>query len=146
MFRLFLIGSLLLSLLICGAADLIARRKIDERRHQLVEKQRELQKVGPIVDEVLAYQNQKDKLQARIDVINQLKQNQKGVYGALRAISALGSDGASIESIAIADPHTLIILGHAKSPADIDRLAAHFPTAGKRTNADKAFELRGTVP
>lgn len=146
MFRRFLIGSLLLSLLACGAADFLARRKLDERRRQLAEKQREIESLGAIVDEVRAYQRKKDKLQERIDVINQLKQNQTGPFHAMSAIDALGPDAALIDSIAIADPHTLIILGRAHSPGDIDRLAAHFPKVAKRTAPDNTFELRGTVP
>ncbi|HEY8133165.1 MAG TPA: hypothetical protein VII12_14890 [Thermoanaerobaculia bacterium] len=146
MFRRFLIGSLLLSLLVCGAADLLARRKLDERRRELAAKQKELLSLGPIVDEVRAYQDQKSKLQVRIDAINQLKQNQTGPYGAMKAIAALGSDSAPIDSIAIADPHTVIILGHAKSPGDVDRLATYFPKSARRTAVDGAFELRGTVP
>ena len=146
MFRRFLIGSLLLSLLVCGAAELLARRKLNERRGELVAKQKELLSLGPIVDEVRAYQNQKSKLQARIDAINQLKQNQTGPYSAIRAIAALGSDAAPIDSIAIADPHTVIILGHAKSLGDVDRLAGYFPKSARRTAADGAFELKGTVP
>jgi len=61
--------------------ELAARQEIAEQRTT------EAQKLESIIKEVEAYQKRKDNLQQRIDLINQLKQNQKGPVRIMDQIS-----------------------------------------------------------
>ena len=61
--------------------ELASRQQIAEQRTV------EAQKLESIIKEVEAYQKRKDNLQQRIDLINQLKQNQKGPVRIMDQIS-----------------------------------------------------------
>ena len=65
----------------------IENRKLNEQRDLVVQKQAEAQRLDQIIKEVEDYQKQKDSLQKRIDLINQLKQNQKGPVRLMDRIS-----------------------------------------------------------
>ena len=62
-------------------------RTLANRREQVVTRQAEAQKLESIIAEVEAFQKRKDSLQNRIDLINQLKQNQKGPVRIMDRIS-----------------------------------------------------------
>ena len=58
-----------------------------KRQEEVSRKQAEAQKLEAIIKEVDDYQKRKDTLQKRIDLINQLKQNQKGPVRVMDRIS-----------------------------------------------------------
>jgi Tfp pilus assembly protein PilN len=70
-----------------GAWWFIMSGKLKDRQEQVVSKQAEAQKLEAIIKDVEAYQKRKDNLQKRIDLINQLKQNQKGPVRVMDRIS-----------------------------------------------------------
>jgi len=62
-------------------------RKLADRQETVAQKQAEAQRLDKIIKEVEDYQKQKDNLQKRIDLINQLKQNQRGPVRLMDRIS-----------------------------------------------------------
>jgi type IV pilus assembly protein PilN len=63
------------------------KRQLGQRQEIVSQRTTEAQKLEPIIREVEQYQKQKDSLQQRIDLINALKQNQKGPVRILDQIS-----------------------------------------------------------
>ena len=63
------------------------QRQLDERKEVVKQKTDEAKKLEAIIKEVEDYQKRKDSLQQRIDLINQLKQNQKGPVRIMDQIS-----------------------------------------------------------
>jgi type IV pilus assembly protein PilN len=61
--------------------------ELKERREVVEQKTQEARKLEAIIKEVEQYQRRKDSLQRRIDLINQLKQNQKGPVRIMDQIS-----------------------------------------------------------
>lgn len=61
--------------------------KLKDRQAEVANKQIEAQKLEKIIKDVEDYQKRKDNLQKRIDLINQLKQNQKGPVRVMDRIS-----------------------------------------------------------
>ena len=76
--NLLVVGGLIAGAVIGGGCWVIERNKLSDRKEQVATKQVEAQRLEAIIKEVEGYQRQKDSLQKRIDLINQLKQNQKG--------------------------------------------------------------------
>ena len=73
-----IIGFAVLGLVLGGGWWLWEKRVLSERKDTVAAKTTEAQRLEAIIKEVEGYQRQKDSLQRRIDLINQLKQNQKG--------------------------------------------------------------------
>src|SRR5262249_42610496 len=107
MFKWLFTGALALSIGLCGWHYWQQRQKIDDTGYEIERKQIEIQRVQAIVNEVLAYQKQKDALQIRIDIINQQKQNQKGPAPAIAQLANV--DPASIDSVAVIGGKDLVI-------------------------------------
>ncbi len=63
------------------------KRELKNRETTVAERTIEAQKLESIINEVEQYQRRKDNLQQRIDLINQLKQNQKGPVRIMDQIS-----------------------------------------------------------
>ena len=63
------------------------KRIRDQRQETVVQRTAEAQKLEAIIKEVDEYQKRKDNLQQRIDLINQLKQNQKGPVRIMDQVS-----------------------------------------------------------
>ncbi len=85
--NLLVIGGLVAGVVIGGGWWVIERQKLSGKRDEVASKQVEAQRLEAIIKEVEGYQKQKDSLQKRIDLINQLKQNQKGPVKILDRIS-----------------------------------------------------------
>lgn len=109
------VAAIVASLTLCLGLELLSQRKINERTAELAQKRRELQPMAAMAAEVERYQVAKDALQRRIDIINQLKQNQKGPSPAMKILA--GIDPSAIDSIAI-DDHTITINSHAEVKTD----------------------------
>jgi type IV pilus assembly protein PilN len=83
-----LIGVLtLLGILAAAGYWLYYKRELANRREIVVQRQGEAQKLESIIKEVEDYQKRKDSLQQRIDLINKLKENQKGPVRIMDQIS-----------------------------------------------------------
>ena len=63
------------------------KRELAQRQEIVAQKAQEAQKLEAIIKEVEEYQRRKDSLQQRIDLINQLKQNQKGPVRIMDQVS-----------------------------------------------------------
>lgn len=63
------------------------KRELKNRQDIVAERTIEAQKLESIIKEVEQYQRRKDNLQQRIDLINQLKQNQKGPVRIMDQVS-----------------------------------------------------------
>jgi len=81
------LGGIILGLLIGGGYFFWQKRELKAREAIVAERTIEAQKLESIIKEVEDYQKRKDNLQQRIDLINQLKQNQKGPVRILDQIS-----------------------------------------------------------
>lgn len=82
-----IVGILFLGLIGSAAYWLWEKRLLKERQDIVAERTAEAQKLESIIKEVDDYQKRKDSLQKRIDLINQLKQNQKGPVRIMDQIS-----------------------------------------------------------
>ena len=82
-----LFGLVGLAVLIAAAWWFINKRTLANRERVVADRRVEAQKLEAIIAEVEAFQKRKDSLQNRIDLINQLKQNQKGPVRILDRIS-----------------------------------------------------------
>jgi len=82
-----ILGLLVLGVLIAGAYWFIYNGRLKNRQEQVASREAEAQKLEAIIAEVEAFQKRKDSLQGRIDLINQLKQNQKGPVRIMDRVS-----------------------------------------------------------
>jgi type IV pilus assembly protein PilN len=81
------LGCLVLGLLVALGYWFWFKRELKQREAVVAERTIEAQKLESIINEVEQYQRRKDNLQQRIDLINQLKQNQKGPVRIMDQIS-----------------------------------------------------------
>lgn len=77
----------ILGIVVAGGWWFLVNRKLNERKEMVAQKQVEAQRLEQIIKDVEDYQKQKDSLQKRIDLINQLKQNQKGPVRLMDRVS-----------------------------------------------------------
>lgn len=85
--NIFLAGGLIIGIVVAGGWWFLENRKLTERQETVARNQAEAQRLEQIIKEVADYQKQKESLQQRIDLINQLKQNQKGPVRLMDHIS-----------------------------------------------------------
>jgi type IV pilus assembly protein PilN len=81
------LGCLVLGVLVALGYWYWHKRELKNREAVVAERTIEAQKLESIINEVEQYQRRKDSLQQRIDLINQLKQNQKGPVRIMDQIS-----------------------------------------------------------
>jgi type IV pilus assembly protein PilN len=81
------LGCLVLGVVVALAYWFWHKRELKNREAVVAERTSEAQKLESIIKEVEEYQTRKDNLQQRIDLINQLKQNQKGPVRIMDQIS-----------------------------------------------------------
>jgi type IV pilus assembly protein PilN len=82
-----MLGLVGVAVLIAAAYWFINKRTLSSKQRTVAERRVEAQKLEAIIAEVEAFQKRKDNLQNRIDLINQLKQNQKGPVRIMDRIS-----------------------------------------------------------
>jgi Tfp pilus assembly protein PilN len=85
--NLLVIAGLIIGVVVAGGWWFIENRKLASRQETVATKQAEAKSLEQIIKDVENYQKQKDSLQKRIDLINQLKQNQKGPVRLMDRIS-----------------------------------------------------------
>lgn len=81
------VALLIVGLLIAGGYWYWQKRELAQTLDVVAERQTQATKLEAIIKEVEDYQKRKDSLQLRIDLINQLKQNQKGPVRIMDQIS-----------------------------------------------------------
>ena len=111
------LAAIIASLTLCLGLELLSQRKIDERNTEIQQRRRDLEPIAAMAAEVQRYQVTKDGLQRHIDIINQLKQNQKGPSNAMKILSRV--DPSVIDSVAI-DDKTITINSHAEIKTDAE--------------------------
>jgi len=82
-----IVACLVIGVLAALAYWYINRRELKQQEELAAQRTAEAQKLESIIKEVDDYQKRKDSLQQRIDLINQLKQNQKGPVRIMDQIS-----------------------------------------------------------
>ena len=100
--NIFIIGLLVIGVVVSGGWWLLVQRKLDERDEQVRTRKQDAERLETIIKDVAAYQEQKDNLQKRIDLINQLKQNQKGPVRVMDRISQDLPDLVWLDNMAMA--------------------------------------------
>jgi len=81
------VGGLIAGIVVGGGWWFVEKSKLSDRNDQVASKTAEASRLDAIIKEVEKYQAQKDSLQKRIDLINNLKQNQKGPVKVMDRIS-----------------------------------------------------------
>jgi type IV pilus assembly protein PilN len=82
-----IVGGLILGVLIAGGWWYMQKRTLAERMETVAQKQDEAKRLEQIIKDVADYQKQKTNLEKRIDLIKQLKQNQRGPVQLMDHIS-----------------------------------------------------------
>ena len=85
--NLIVIGLVGLGLVVAAVWWFVTNRTLANRQATVTERKAEADKLEAIIKEVEDFQRRKDSLQNRIDLINQLKQNQKGPVRIMDQIS-----------------------------------------------------------
>jgi Tfp pilus assembly protein PilN len=85
--NLLIIGLVLVGALLAGGYWVITKRKLADVQDQVTQRKADADRLEQIIKDVENYQKQKDSLQQRIDLINQLKQNQKGPVRIMDQVS-----------------------------------------------------------
>lgn len=81
------VAGVIVGVVVGGGWWVVEKNKLSDRRDQVATKTAEAQRLDSIIKEVEAYQARKDSLQKRIDLINTLKENQKGPVKIMDRIS-----------------------------------------------------------
>jgi Tfp pilus assembly protein PilN len=81
------IGLSLLAIVLAAGYWFIANRRLADADDRVHSRQEEAQKLESVIKAVEDFQHQKDNLQSRIDLINKLKQNQRGPVRIMDQIS-----------------------------------------------------------
>lgn len=82
-----IVVSVIIGIVIAGGWWFLENRKLGGRQDLVVQKQAEAKRLDEIIKEVENFQKQKESLKKRIDLINQLKENQKGPARLMDRIS-----------------------------------------------------------
>jgi len=96
------IGGVILGLLIAGGWWYMQKRTLAQRQESIAQKQVEATRLEKIIKDVADFQKQKDSLQKRIDLINQLKQNQRGPVQLMDRVSQDLPDLVWLDKMAVA--------------------------------------------
>lgn len=97
-----IVGLLLVGAILGGGYWFLQKRTLDSRKETVEQRKREAEKLESIIKDVEEYQKRKDSLQNRIDLINQLKQNQRGPVRVMDRISQDLPDLVWLDNMSIA--------------------------------------------
>jgi len=101
---------LIIGLVVVGAVTslgywLYAKRNLDNTQATMEQRKLEAQKLESAINAVNDFQKKKDSLQKRIDLINQLKQNQKGPVRIMDQVSRDLPDLVWLDNMSITNGH-----------------------------------------
>lgn len=97
-----MIGFAVVALVVSGGWWLLEQRTLADKNEQVRTRKQDADRLESIIKDVAQYQTQKDNLQKRIDLINQLKQNQKGPVRVMDRISQDLPDLVWLDNMAMA--------------------------------------------
>ncbi len=118
------IGLVVVGLVVSGGWWLLRQRTLADKEEQVRTRKQDADRLEAIIKDVAQYQTQKDNLQKRIDLINQLKQNQKGPVHIMDQISKDLPDLVWLDSMDIA-PAKITLLGRGLNPNAIANFIAN---------------------
>jgi type IV pilus assembly protein PilN len=101
-------GLAVVAIVIMAGYWFVNNRALANRQETLVARKTEADKLEAIIKEVEEFQRRKDSLQNRIDLINQLKQNQKGPVRIMDQISRDLPDLVWLDKMTITGGHITI--------------------------------------
>jgi type IV pilus assembly protein PilN len=110
-----IIGLAVLGALLAGGYWLLQKRALSNRQEVVAARTAEAAKLEAIIKDVEEYQKRKDNLQSRIDLINQLKQNQRGPVRIMDRISQDLPDLVWLESMQV-DGGKITLSGRGLNP------------------------------
>ncbi len=98
-----IVGFLLVGVVVALGYWFWQKRELNNRQEIVEQRTQEAQKLEAIIKEVDDYQKRKDSLQLRIDLINKLKQNQKGPVRIMDQISRDLPDLVWLDTMEVGD-------------------------------------------
>lgn len=110
-----IIGLIVVALVVSGGWWLLKQRTLADKNEQVRTRKQDADRLESIIKDVAQYQTQKDNLQKRIDLINQLKQNQKGPVRIMDQISKDLPDLVWLDSMVV-DPAKIALTGRGLNP------------------------------
>jgi type IV pilus assembly protein PilN len=110
-----MIGFAVVALVVSGGWWLLEQRTLADKNEQVRTRKQDADRLESIIKDVAQYQTQKDNLQKRIDLINQLKQNQKGPVRIMDQISKDLPDLVWLDSMVV-DPARITLSGRGLNP------------------------------
>lgn len=119
-----IIGLLVVGVVVSAGWWFLIQRKLAERDEQVRTRKQDAERLETIIKDVAAYQEQKDNLQKRIDLINQLKQNQKGPVRVMDRISQDLPDLVWFDSM-VMDASKITLSGRGLNPNAIANFVAN---------------------
>jgi Tfp pilus assembly protein PilN len=122
--NIFIIGLLVIGVVVSAGWWLVVQRKLDERDEQVRTRSQDAGRLETIIKDVAAYQEQKDNLQKRIDLINQLKQNQKGPVRVMDRLSQDLPDLVWLDSMVLSSAK-ISVAGRGLNPNAIANFVAN---------------------
>lgn len=137
-----MIGLTLLGVVLAAGYWFIVNRQYADAEDRLTTRKSEAQKLEKVIKDVEDFQAQKDNLQKRIDLINQLKQNQKGPVRIMDQISRDLPDLVWLDHMTISGG-SIAIAGRGLNPNAIALFVANIkndpyfeePNVGQMTQA-----------
>lgn len=126
------VGLIIVALVLSGGWWLLKQRALADKDEQVRTRKQDADRLEAIIKDVAAYQTQKDNLQNRIDLINKLKQNQKGPVRVMDQISRDLPDLVWLDSM-LMDPAKITLSGRGLNPNAIANFVSNI-------KADPYFE------
>ncbi len=118
------LGLIIVAAVLSGGWWLLKQRALAEKEEQVRTRKADADRLEAIIKDVANYQQQKDNLQKRIDLINQLKQNQKGPVHIMDQISRDLPDLVWLDTMTI-DASKVTVAGRGLNPNAIANFIAN---------------------
>lgn len=118
------LGLMIVAAVLSGGWWLLKQRALADKDEQVRTRKADADRLESIIKDVANYQQQKDNLQKRIDLINQLKQNQKGPVHIMDQISRDLPDLVWLDSLSI-DAAKVTLAGRGLNPNAIANFVAN---------------------
>lgn len=122
-----LVGLLIAGLLASGGWWFMKSRELSNKKEEAVQRRAEAQQLESIIAEVEQFQKRKDSLERRIQLINDLKQRQKGPVRIMDKISQLLPDLVWLTSMNFS-ANTVTMQGKALNPTAIANYVENIKT------------------
>lgn len=122
-----IVGLIVAGLLLAGGWWFLKSRELGSKQDEAVERRQEAQQLESIIAEVEQFQRRKDSLEKRINLINDLKQRQKGPVRIMDKISQLLPDLVWLTSMTFSG-NQVTMQGKALNPTAIANYVENIKT------------------